>query len=372
MEADWLILARACGQRPERGLRLLETFGSIGAIRQAGREALRSAGATPAQAEALREPDQEGLDRDLRWLAQRPDHHLLHRDHSAYPARLREIDDPPLALFVVGDPDVLSLPQLAVVGSRNATSGGVTNAREFSRHLAGYGLTITSGLAHGIDTAAHSGALDGGGYTVAVTATGPDRIYPAANRDLARRIVDSGGAVVTEYPCATPARPHHFPRRNRIISGLAAGTLVVEASPRSGSLITARLALEQGREVFALPGSIHNPLARGCHRLIRDGVAKLTEQCRDILEELAGRLPPVPDGASPATAGSADGPAEADAAMDPDHAATLDAVAHDPVPLDVIVQRTGLTADTVSSILLQLELSGFITAMPGGRYVRAG
>ncbi|WP_366637239.1 DNA-processing protein DprA [Aquisalimonas sp.] len=284
-----------------------------------------------------------------------------------YPALLREMDSPPLCLYVNGDPDVLNVPQLAIVGSRNATAGGRSTAREFAEHLASRGLTITSGLAVGVDAAAHQGALDGGGFTVAVTATGPDRVYPPRHRSLAHAIA-ADGAVVTEFPCGTPPRAGHFPRRNRIISGLAAGTLVVEASPRSGSLITARLALEQGREVFAIPGSIHNPLARGCHRLIRDGSAKLVEQADEILEELTGRLQ-LPR--EPAT-GTGNGTEPQQLQLDPEHEAVLNALGYDPVPLETVLQRTGLTPDVVSSILLLLELSGRITAMPGGRYARAG
>jgi len=210
--------------------------------------------------------------------------HILTLHDPAYPALLKEIADPPPLLFVRGDPAVLSRPQLGIVGSRNPTPGGRSLAEDFARSLSRCGLVVTSGMALGIDAAGHRGALRGGGTTLAVAGTGPDRIYPARHRDLARAIVEQG-AIISEFAPGTPALPSNFPRRNRIISGLSLGVLVVEAACRSGSLITARLAAEQGREVFALPGSIHNPLARGCHHLIRQG-AKLVEDIEDIVEEL--------------------------------------------------------------------------------------
>ncbi|SEO88466.1 DNA-processing protein DprA [Aquisalimonas asiatica] len=363
----WLALARAPAMGAGVAEALLARYGSPGAVVGAGAKALRAAGATPAVARAIAEPDEAGIARDLAWLEADSAHHLIPLRDPRYPPLLREIPDPPVCLFVTGDPDVLTVPQLAVVGSRNATPGGLDTAAAFCAHLAGRGLTITSGLALGVDAAAHQGALDGGGFTVAVVATGPDRVYPSRHRDLAHAVAGSG-AVVSEYACGTPARAGHFPRRNRIISGLSVGTLVVEASPRSGSLITARYALEQGREVFAIPGSIHNPLARGCHRLIRDGAAKLIEQADEILEELPALLrQPEPVGA-----GVPDAPEAPSAGLDPEHEKVLEAVGYDPVPLDTVLQRTGLTPDVVSSILLILELSGRVTAMPGGRYVRAG
>lgn len=362
----WLALARAPVMGAGVADALLTRFGSPRAVVDAGAAALRAAGATPAVARDIASPDEAGIARDLAWLEADSGHHLIPLHDPLYPPLLREIPDPPVCLFVTGDPEVLGVPQLAVVGSRNATPGGLDTASAFAAHLAGRGLTITSGLALGVDAAAHQGALDGGGLTVAVVATGPDRVYPSRHRALAHAVAASG-AVVSEFPCGTPARAGHFPRRNRIISGLSAGTLVVEASPRSGSLITARCALEQGREVFAIPGSIHNPLARGCHRLIRDGAAKLIEQADEILEELPAllRQPAGEEGLWEA----AEAPSPA---LDPEHEKVLEAVGYDPVPLDTVLQRTGLTPDVVSSILLILELSGRVTAMPGGRYVRAG
>ncbi|CAG0910748.1 unnamed protein product, partial [Cyprideis torosa] len=224
---------------------------------------------------------------DLNWLSH-DKHYILPITSEQYPSLLRAIDDPPPLIYVVGDPNLLSYPQLAVVGSRNATRAGIANAEAFSLHLASAGLGITSGLALGIDTAAHRGALKADGITLAVAGTGLDGVYPARNRSLAEEIARTG-ALISEFPIGTRPSPENFPRRNRIISGLSLGTLVIEAAAKSGSLITARLASEQGREVFAIPGSIHNPLARGCHQLIRQG-AKLVETGDDILEELAAIL----------------------------------------------------------------------------------
>ncbi|MFO7859536.1 MAG: DNA-processing protein DprA [Ectothiorhodospiraceae bacterium] len=366
---EWLALLRTPGLGPERAELLLEHFGSPGAALAAGTEARRAAGLPPGPSRDLETPDQAGIDADLAWLAGSPDHHLLPRDDPRYPERLRATDQPPLCLFVNGDPEVLDWPQLAVVGSRNPTPDGERTAQAFAGHLGGRGLAITSGLALGVDAAAHRGALDADAPTIAVTATGADRVYPARNRELAHAIA-GGGAVVTEFPVGTPARAGHFPRRNRIISGLSTGVLVVEASVRSGALITARHALDQGREVFAIPGSIHNPLARGCHRLIRDGAAKLVEQADDILAELAGQLARP---AETARTAPADAPETApEPGLDAEHEQVLAAVGYDPVPLETVLARTGLTADTVSSILLLLEVSGRIEAMPGGRYARAG
>ncbi|NHZ69869.1 MAG: DNA-protecting protein DprA, partial [Thermotogales bacterium] len=287
-----------------------------------------------------------------------------------YPALLKEIPDPPALLFVHGDPDYLNQPQLAVVGSRNPSHDGAALAREFSAHLASSGLTITSGLATGIDGAAHQGALQAGGGTVAVTGTGLDRVYPAKHRQLAHQIAENG-ALVSEFPPGTLPLPENFPRRNRIISGLSLGTLVVEAALRSGSLITAHAALEQGREVFAIPGSIHNPLARGCHALIREG-AKLVETGDHILEELASLvtlcLSQANDGVTPK---SAAGISENPANLDAEYFNLLDLMGYEPVSVDQLVQRSGLTPEQVSSMLLLLELENHVNSSPGGRYSRS-
>lgn len=319
--------------------------------------------------EGLRQPDWAAVRCDLEWLdgaGKGVTRQALMPEDAAYPARLREIPDAPPVLFVTGDPEVLAQPQLAVVGSRNATRGGLENAHAFAGHLAARGLVMTSGLAAGIDGAAHQGALDAGGLSVAVAGTGPDRVYPAAHRDLARRLCVEG-AMVTEYPPGTPPLAANFPRRNRIISGLALGVLVVEAASRSGSLITARLAMEQGREVFAIPGSIHNPLARGCHRLIRDG-AKLVETAEDILEEMAATLGSVVPDTLPQ--GSAQATENDNETEDAEYARLREALGHDPVSLDVLVRRSGLTAEQLSSMLLLMELRGQVESLPGGRYMQ--
>lgn len=348
----WLALLHAPGLGPVGVQALLERYDSPAAIFRHPRE-------DGDLGRYLRDPDWRQVDRDLAW-ADGDSCRILPVGDPGYPSRLAELPDPPLVLFVRGDAGLLRAPQLAMVGSRNPTALGAETARDFARHLAGVGITITSGLALGIDTAAHRGALDAGGSTLAVLGTGPDRIYPARNRDLAHAIVAGGGALIAEFPPGTPPRPGHFPRRNRIISGLSLGTLVVEAAPQSGSLITARLAAEQGREVFAIPGSIHNPLARGCHRLIRDG-AKLVETAGDVLEELAPQLRPLLAEPVPETDADPSGDG-----LDPDHARLLRCLDHSPRPVDVLVQRSGLTPEAVSSILLLLELQGFVSSAPGG------
>jgi DNA processing protein len=357
----WLVLARAPGLRAGALHALLEAHGDAAGILSASPRAWRAAGLGDETIGALAAPDPARIAADLAWFDQ-PSHHLVPIDSPAYPPLLRQIPDPPPVLFLAGDPAALATPQLAIVGSRSPTHGGRETAEAFAAALARAGLTITSGLALGIDGAAHRGALAAGGRTIAVLGSGPDVIYPASHAALAREVAGAG-AVVSELPPGTPPRREHFPKRNRIISGLALGTLVVEASERSGSLITARLAGEQGRELFAIPGSIHNPLARGCHRLIREG-AKLVEQARDVLEELgplAGVLVP-PDA-------PADG-APPDAGPDPEYGALLDALGHDPCSVDTLVRRSGLTADVVSSMLLLLELRGDVQLVPGGLYAR--
>ena len=336
----------------------------------AGRAEWRAAGASPAACDGLAAPDWAGVEQDLAWLAG-PQHHFLSFEDPRYPARLKAIGDAPLGLFVAGDVDALSLPQIGIVGSRNPTSGGLEHAREFAAHLSRNGLVITSGLALGIDAAAHEGALAAGGLTVAVLGSGLDDVYPVRNRALGARIAQSG-ALVSEFPAGTPALADHFPRRNRIISGLSLGILVVEAALRSGSLITARQAMEQGREVFALPGSIHNPLAKGCHKLIREG-AKLVESGQDIFEELGAALGPafVPAARPVDNARRPRAPAGGRAAAaDPDYTRLLDALGHEPQRLDRLVERTGLTVEAVSSMLLILELQGQVAVVPGGAYQR--
>ena len=319
------------------------------------------------QRHALANPDWERVDADLEWL-EGAGAHLVPRSSPLYPRALRALPDAPLALYVLGDPQLLATPQLAIVGSRNPTRGGEQTARDFASHLARSGITVSSGLALGIDSAAHRGALEGGGATIAVTATGLDRVYPAGNRELAHAIADQG-ALVSEFPPGTAPRPGHFPRRNRIISGLSLGVLVVEAALKSGSLITARLAAEQAREVFAIPGSIHNPLARGCHRLIREG-AKLVETASDVLEELAPHLQAYLESPAEETQrNSSDSPLPP---PDAEYGKLLEAMGYDPVSTDMLVARTGLAPETVSSMLLLMEMEGGVASLPGGRFVRTG
>ncbi|HZR35908.1 MAG TPA: DNA-processing protein DprA, partial [Nevskia sp.] len=287
----WLALQRVSGLGASGARRLLERYGDPDAALAAGTPAWRAAGLSEAVCRGLAEPDWAGVEQDLAWLAQSsaaPRDVVTCRD-PRYPPLLAQIAQPPLLLFTLGDAALLRLPQLAIVGARSASAQGAENAQAFATELARRGISVTSGLALGIDAAAHRGALAADGYTIAVCGNGLDRIYPSRNRELAHAIA-ARGLLVSEFPVGVAPLPEHFPRRNRIISGLALGTLVVEAARESGSLITARLAVEQGREVFAIPGSIHNPLARGCHSLIREG-AKLVETVDDILAELAPQLP---------------------------------------------------------------------------------
>jgi DNA processing protein len=461
--ARWIAFIHLPGAGLARRQEMLAQFGSIDAIFDSSPGLLKKyLSGNPDALAALRDgPDLAALEPALAWLAE-PGHHLVTFTDPDYPPLLRQIPDPPLALYVLGDRACLSTPQLAVVGSRNPTPGGRENARAFARALAEAGLTITSGLALGIDGEAHRGALEADGRTIAVTGTGLDRVYPATHRALAHEIA-ARGALVSEFAIGSPPRAEHFPVRNRIISGLSLGTLVVEAAERSGSLISARLAGEQGREVFAIPGSIQSPLSRGCHRLIRQG-AKLVETAQDILEELSA-LAGFQAAAAPVTAASAPpldeaadatslsrGPRldpigeAADATslsrgprLDPigeaadatnqtkgrtseasrasessrgprtrvpgvppvtppiDEAAdatslsrgprtrvpdvppvtppigddarrVLEAFGHDSAGVDQLVTRSGLTADAVSSILLQLELAALVAPCGGGRY----
>ncbi len=355
----WLLLAAVPGLDDRELAWILERFDSGRALRSAP----RAPGTPLARLGAA--PDSPPPDDTLRWL-DHPHRHLVHREHPAWPPLLNDLADAPLALFAEGDPDLLGFPLLAVVGSRHPTPAGVENATAFAGHLAGRGIGICSGLASGIDAAAHRGALAAGGATVAVLGCGPDQVYPRENSDLFRAVAESG-VMVSEYPPGTPPRRGHFPRRNRLISGLSLGTLVVEAARRSGSLITARLAGEQGREVFAIPGSIHNPMARGCHRLIREG-AVLVETADDILSELGPMAAAA--AATGARAGAAETPPAGQPALDPEYVKLLEAFGFEAVTADILARRTGLTAAEVSSMLLILELQGHVGSAPGGRYTR--
>jgi DNA processing protein len=365
--AAWLRLERASGIGPRTGLKLLQVFGSIGAIVDAGPDRLR-AHLGQAQAQALCAPPSDETQRlieaTLRWR-ERPGQRVLALGEPGYPELLANIPDPPLLLYIKGRAELLAAPMLAMVGSRNASLQGRTNALAFAESLSGAGLCIVSGLALGIDAAAHEGALRGGGSTVAVVGTGPDLVYPARNRALCERI-GAEGCIVSEYPVGTPPLPGNFPKRNRIISGLAAGVLVVEAAAQSGSLITARQAAEQGRDVFAIPGSIHASLAKGCHILIREG-AKLVDTAADVLEAMAWS--PLVRSASATAPAGAPVRTPVDAISD-GSAALLAALGHDPVEPDTLLASLGMSPALLSSQLLALELAGLLERQPGGRVQR--
>ncbi len=361
----WLRLAAVPTLSGHQAEESLAALGGAGALAGASHRALLEAGFEEPAARRLAQGPAPELDAALAWL-EHPGRSLLTWDDPDYPALLRAAPDAPVALFLEGDRDILSLPHFAVVGSRNPTPQGRDNARAFARHLARHGLVICSGLATGIDAAAHAGALDAQMPTTAVLGCGPDQVYPAVNAPLAG-FIRSEGLLVSEFFPGTPPRKENFPKRNRIISGLSVGVLVVEAARRSGSLITARLAGEFGRDVFAIPGSIHNPMARGCHQLLRQG-AVLVETAADIFSEIAGRVDiaaeAVPESGTdtPATAG--------ETPPDGDYVKLLDALGHDPVDADSLAVRTGLTAAELSSMLLILELQGVVESLPGGHYVR--
>ena len=356
----WLALWHAPGVGPMRFTELLQRYPEPAQLFRQGNvdpdlgQALR---------DYLRQPDHAAVERDLAWLEADPQRHILTLDDARYPALLHDIPDRPPLLYLHGDIDLLDTPQLAMVGSRNPTATGSETAFDFARHLAAVGITITSGLALGVDAASHRGALKAKGSTIAVFGTGLDRVYPARHKALAHEIVAQGGLLVAEMPPGTPPLAGNFPRRNRIISGLSLGTLVVEAALRSGSLITARMAAEQGREVFAIPGSIHNPLARGCHRLIREG-AKLVETAEDVLEELAPHLREALDRyENQSVAATTLEP------LDAEYQHLLGCLGDEPTAVDTLVERSGLTAEAISSMLLLMELRGLVATAPGG-YMR--
>lgn len=364
------LLALVLAGGPQAARRqLLERHGDPCAALGAGPDAWTRAGCSAEQRARLRHPDRAAIDAILAWHAGGR-RHVVGLHDPDYPALLRQAAQPPLALFVDGDPALLWHPAIAVVGSRNPSAGGRDHARRFSRAICQAGLAVASGMAAGVDAAAHDAVLEMGGITLAVLGTGPDVAYPDHHRGLRERIA-AHGAVVSEYPPGTGPRSGQFPARNRIIAGLALGTLVVEAAHRSGALITARLASEAGREVFAIPGSIHNPMARGCHRLIRDG-ATLVEQPGDVLDGvatlsvgLAGALQRRLADAEQVAAG----PAAGAGGSDPDYQTLWTALGHDPTPMDSLVERTGLTAAALSSMLLLMELEGRVV-VEHGRYAR--
>lgn len=356
----WLAAIHMPGIGPARIRRWLNTFNDIKTLLTASTSDLQAAGLAPKEMIALKNPNWKAVEKDLAW-AEKADCHLIASSDPTYPILLKELNDAPLVLYVRGKPEVLSCPQLAIVGSRNPTAAGSALAEQFAHALAEAGLVITSGLALGVDAASHKGALASSSTTIAVFGTGVDQIYPVSHQSLAEEIAASG-ALVSEFPPGSPPTAKNFPRRNRIISGLSLGVLVIEAALRSGSLITARFASEQGREVFAVPGSIHNPLARGCHQLIREG-AKLVEKAEEVLEELGPLWQAMAqDGASVKPVKDDSLPQEAQC--------LLKEIGYEVTAHDTLIVRSGLTASEVSSMLLSLELRGYVLRVPGG-YVRS-
>ena len=352
-------------------------MGGASAVATATARDLIRHGMPEAAANAISKPDEKRIESDLRWLDD-VNHHLLCWDSEDYPALLRRIQNPPAALFVDGDPGCLWQPQIAVIGSRNPTSGGLAHARDFATSLARQGMTITSGLASGIDSAAHIAALDAGAITIAVNGTGLDMVYPASSRAVAERI-RTQGAMISELPLGSPPKRQHFPSRNRIISGLSLAVLVIEAGLNSGTLITARKAAEQGRDVFALPGSLHNPMVKGCHRLIREG-ARLVETTADIMQELGPMATELQmeisqqlDLLAKPENKTDQQPAgiQQNLLDDAEYKLVWDTLGFDPKPMDAIIEQTGLRANAISSMLLMMELKGMVKKHSSGRYLRA-
>jgi len=362
----WLALAHAPGLHAGQLQHWLAQGASPVDLTRESKPALAAIGLGHAAIQALLQPDDGALAMDRGWLHAAPNRSVVTWGSAEYPPLLARIPDAPLVLYAEGDTDALCLPQLAIVGSRNPTALGRDTAMQFAQHLARAGLVITSGLALGIDAAAHRGALSVGARTVAVMGRGLDAIYPRENAALAQEIVGRQGALVTDLAVGTPPLKQNFPRRNRVLSGLAVGTLVVEAALQSGSLITARLAADQGREVFAIPGSIHNPMVRGCHRLLRQG-GRLVESVDDIFAELE---PIIGEMKRIATENTPAGPALHTPQLDKEYEILLDALGFEPAGLDMLVVRTGLKAGAVASMLLILELEGRVQQQPGGRFSR--
>jgi DNA processing protein len=357
----WVTLAHC--ELPQRDLvALLRAAGDPEAL-LASRGRIEGVNVAPAAREILMSPPADAVAATLAWL-ESPAHQLVTWDDADYPQKLLEIGDAPPVMFHMGRRELLNRPAVAIVGSRQATPQGLDDARAFARALAGAGVTVVSGLAQGIDAAAHEGALAEAGGTIAVVGTGLDRVYPAANRKLAHAIAERG-SLLSEFVPGTQPLKWHFPRRNRLIAGLSRGVLVIEANLSSGSLITARLAGDQGREVMAVPGSIHAPLSKGCHKLIREG-AKLVETAQDVLVEIGMNA------ATPARSDTA--PHAIDAAIDSAtgaaYAPLLDAMGTAPMDLDKLVQRTGLPAQAIAAQLTALEIDGVVAPLPGGKWQR--
>jgi len=365
---NWLTLLHTPGIGPATFHTLLNTFGSVEAVLNASSKQLSAAAIAADAISALTSQEKPDIEADLNWITE-DGHHIITFIDGRYPASLRDLADAPPLLYVRGDPDYLLQPQLAMVGSRNPSAAGRNTAKEFASHLSNVGITITSGLASGIDGASHQGALQGLAGTVAVVAHGLDIVYPAQHQQLAQDISEHG-ALISEMPIGTQPQRGLFPRRNRLISAISLGTLVVEAAIKSGSLITARLALELNRDVFAIPGSIHNPMARGCHQLIRQG-AKLVESADDILEDL--HIPPAQNTLYPIKTeeNTSENPKQAHNTLDPDHQKLLKCLAYEPASIDELVVRSRFSAAEVASMLLILELEGIIVSQ-NGRYTCVG
>ena len=363
----WLLLVKTPQLGPV-GLRyLLEQLGSPEQIMAASTKNLRELKTPSSAIRWLKQASSTDIEYELNWCNKK-DHHVLNILDEAYPRLLKELHDAPPLLFVKGDVDVLSMPQLAIVGSRNPSSDGKQVAFQFAQYLSQCGLVISSGLAQGIDAESHKGALSNG-KTIAVCATGLDRVYPEKHHQLAQQIANQG-ALVSEFLPGTKLHKSFFPRRNRLISGLSIGTLVVEASVRSGSLITAQFALEQGREVFAIPGSIHNPMAKGCHKLIQQG-AKLVEVAEDILEELQSHLQHLNHGLHASLSSKNTLAAKIEMAdLDTDCQHLLEAISYSPISIDELVEKSNFKTEQISSMLLTLELEGLVSNIESGRYTR--
>ena len=367
----WIKLWRVPGIGSKYFQKLLDSFDKPSSVFDASAETLKKAGISEKLiANIYQDKLTDTAQADIDWLEASKDHHIITINCDEYPVLLKQISNPPPLLYVHGNLSVLNDPQLAIVGSRNPTQSGFSAAYDFAKYLGGTGFCITSGLALGVDGMAHDGALAANGPTIAVIATGIDRVYPAKHRDLAHKIIKQG-AIVSEFPVGTHPKSENFPRRNRMISGLSHGTLVIEAALRSGSLITARLAMEQNREVFAMPGSIHNPLARGCHQLIRQG-AKLVENAQDILEEMASIINLDELDKTKTIDAKPETPKKIDTSKHENtaHQALLEAMGFDPVPVDQLVVRTGLSPESISAMLLILELQNQVSSNGGGTYTR--
>ncbi len=350
--ALWVALCNIHGLGNQGVCQLLKAFGEPKSVFAASYSQLRQIVPDSVAEKISSGPDEASTQATLAWL-QDEQNHLVTLADPAYPKALLEIPDPPPLLYAKGQTRWLNTPGIAVVGSRNASPQGEKNAEDFSQSLANHGYTIISGMALGIDGAAHRGALKANGATIAVVGTGLDIVYPARHRDLAHQIAEHG-LIISEFPLGTPSKAHHFPRRNRIISGLSIGCLVVEANIQSGSLITARLAAEQGREVFAIPGSIHSPVSKGCHQLIKQG-AKLVDNIQDVVDELGGT-----------SRENIFTELQTTTETNP----LLDSMGFEPITMEALIERSGLTSDNLSAMLLMLELENKVASLPGGRYQR--